>query len=321
MIRGAGEVETGSQAQLRLRGGEERVAVAEGDRPGHAGQREVEEVGDRRDRRPDEPPVRSTTCGAAAAGSPPVIARMAVPEASASRQPRPAAGTEPAVRLDHEVADVTGVALGAVHQPAVAHEPAADAGGHHHRDEVALADRGADPAPRRARGPSRRCPPTSAARCAASEAPRSGKARQTGMLRGHEPPPASIGPPHPTPHTTGGAGGRLDHPIDQPGQPGEEVLGTPCHPVGPLARVTTPPASSTMPTASFVPPMSTASAIHRFGSYGCGVARRSSAKGESRIGEAGPSSERQRAPEVERTREGLRMSRHAAYLTISFRLR
>ena len=94
---------------------------------------------------------------------------MAVPEASASRHRALPQAQSPAVRLDHEVADVTGVALGAVHQPAVAHEPVADAGGHHHRDEVALADRGADPALAEREG-FRRCPPTRQPVCPARRA-------------------------------------------------------------------------------------------------------------------------------------------------------
>src|SRR5690348_4922983 len=42
--------------------------------------------------------------------------------------------------------DVTGVAAGAVEQPAVAHDAAPDSGRHDHADEVAFAGGGADPA-------------------------------------------------------------------------------------------------------------------------------------------------------------------------------
>ena len=70
---------------------------------------------------------------------------MAVPDASASRQPRAPHAHRRAVGLDDHVADVAGVAVGAVEQAAVEHDAAADAGGHDHGDEVALAHRRAPP--------------------------------------------------------------------------------------------------------------------------------------------------------------------------------
>ena len=49
------------------------------------------------------------------------------------------------VGLDDHVADVAGVAVGAVEQAAVEHDAAADAGRHDHPDVVARARRRADP--------------------------------------------------------------------------------------------------------------------------------------------------------------------------------
>ena len=58
----------------------------------------------------------------------PVIASMARPDASASRQPAGAAAAAAAVGLDDDVADVAGVGRRAVEQLAVEHDAAADAG-------------------------------------------------------------------------------------------------------------------------------------------------------------------------------------------------
>ena len=98
--------------------------------------------------RPTDEPAR---CAPAPRAAPrpaarPVTAAMAVPDASASRQPRPPHGARPAVGLDDDVADVAGVAVGAVEQPAVEHDAAAHAGGHDHGDEVAHAPGRAAPA-------------------------------------------------------------------------------------------------------------------------------------------------------------------------------
>ena len=56
------------------------------------------------------------------------------------------ARAQAAVGLDDHVADVAGVAVGAVEQPAVEHDAAADAGRHDHGEEVRHARGGAAPA-------------------------------------------------------------------------------------------------------------------------------------------------------------------------------
>ena len=127
-----GEVDAGRAVELGLRGGEEAVAEAEGHRAGDHRQAQVEQVGHRRHRPADQRPGAARSSASASAAGRPVRAAMAVPDASASRQPCGAAGARPAVGLDDHVADVAGVAVGAVEQPAVEHDPAADAGRHDH---------------------------------------------------------------------------------------------------------------------------------------------------------------------------------------------
>ena len=95
--------------------------------------------------RPTSVPVRSTSSGGACSGARPVMARIAVPDASASAQPC-AAAAAPASGFDDHVTDVARVAVGTVEQPAVEHDAAADAGRHDHRDVVALTGGGAEPA-------------------------------------------------------------------------------------------------------------------------------------------------------------------------------
>ena len=88
------------------------VAEAERDRAGDDGEAQVEQVPPPTPRaRPTSMPVRSTIVGRRprrpAAGDRP---RSPVPDASASRQPRPPQHARPAVGLDDDVADVAGVA-------------------------------------------------------------------------------------------------------------------------------------------------------------------------------------------------------------------
>ena len=129
----ARELDAAARVDLGLRGGEERRAEAERDRTGDDREIEVEQVGDARDRAPDE---RAGACrrssGGASAGGRPVMRAIAVPDASASRQPRAPHAALVAVGLDDDVADVPGVAAAAVEQPAVGDDAAADAGRHDH---------------------------------------------------------------------------------------------------------------------------------------------------------------------------------------------
>ena len=160
--------------------------------------------------------MRSITSGPASAGGRPVIAlRSPCPDASASRQPCAPQPHTRAVGLDDDVADVAGVAGGAVEQAAVEHDPAADAGRHDHGDEVALAARPRPPSPRRGPAPWRRCRRTPAARSGRPSRSRSGKSRHAGMLSGDTvSPPGAIGPPQPTPHTTDAASPARRRPTD-----------------------------------------------------------------------------------------------------------
>ena len=73
------------------------------------------------------------------------MAASAVPDASASRHPRPPHAARPPVGHDDHVADVARVAEPPLEQPAVEHDAAAHAGRHHHGDVVGAAGGGADP--------------------------------------------------------------------------------------------------------------------------------------------------------------------------------
>ena len=75
----------------------------------------------------------------------PVMAAMAVPDASASRQPRPPQRAGPTVGLDDDMTDVPGVAEPALEQSAVEHDAAADAGRDDHGDVVVAPGRRTDP--------------------------------------------------------------------------------------------------------------------------------------------------------------------------------
>ena len=96
--------------------------------------------------RPTRRPVRWRTARSASAAGRPVARAMAVPEASASRHPRAPHAADGAVGLDDDVADVAGVAVGAVEQPTVEDDPAPDAGRHHHGQVVPMPSGRAEPA-------------------------------------------------------------------------------------------------------------------------------------------------------------------------------
>ena len=137
----AGEVEAGRARRARP-GRRRRTAAPKpsATEPATTASRRSSRLATDATARPTSRPVRSITSGPASAGGRPVMAAIDVPDASASRQPAPRTHT-PAVRLDDDVADVTGVALGAVEQPAVEHDAAADPGRHDHGDEVVDAGR------------------------------------------------------------------------------------------------------------------------------------------------------------------------------------
>ena len=107
----AGEVDPAAQVHLRLGRREERLAETQGHRSAHDGERQVEQVRHRREARPTSVPVRSTHSGGASRCRPPgQIAASAVPDASASRQPRLPHGHGAPVGDDDHVTDVAGVA-------------------------------------------------------------------------------------------------------------------------------------------------------------------------------------------------------------------
>ena len=129
-----------------------------------------------------------------------MIASIASPDASASRQPAGAAAAAPAVGLDDDVPDVAGVGRRAVEQLAVEHDAAADAGRHRQHAVVVVALGRALPA----LGEGQRLAVevavhAGAGRARASRA-RSGNSRQAGMLTGETVSQwRVIGPAEPTP--------------------------------------------------------------------------------------------------------------------------
>ena len=164
------------------------------------------------------------------------------------------------VGLDDDVADVAGVAGGAVEQPAVEHDPAADPGRHHHGEEVRARRRRRRPSPRRGRAPWRRCRRTVGSPVSAGQ-PRAGAgSRRTcgDVERRHR---LAAGRHRPAaPHAAGDLVA-APRPRRRPGEGGEPGLGVAVgRGVGDLGPVEQPRrAASTRPAASFVPPMSTAS--------------------------------------------------------------
>ena len=117
-----------------------------------------------------------------------------------------AAGTRPADRVDDDVTDVARVAERPVEQTAVEHDPAADAGRHHHREVVPTALRRPEPAFCRAQRLRVVVDAGRDSRTPRARRDRSGKPRHWGMLSGEtESPPCSMGPPQPDPHGVGDA--------------------------------------------------------------------------------------------------------------------
>ena len=211
--------------------------------------------------RPTSVPVRATTSGRASAAGRPVMAAMAVPDASASRQPRRAARAQAAVGLDDHVADVAGVAAGAVEQPAVEHDAAADAGGHDHGQEVATAPRAAPTQPSPSASALASLSTNTGSPVSSASRARSGKSRHAGMFSGdtalaarrHRPAAPDAA------HDRCDAGVGTATPLDQVDERGEQGLGVGARGVGTGPGRGSAPSRSTTPAASFVPPMSTAS--------------------------------------------------------------
>ena len=144
--RAARELEAAARVDLGLRGGEERLAEAERDRTRDDREVEVEQVRDRsRPRGRRACPCASTISGGASAGGRPVMRAIAVPDASASRQPR-----APHPHSCPSGSTMTwpmwpALPVGAVEQAAVEHDAAADAGRDDHAEVVVAAARRADP--------------------------------------------------------------------------------------------------------------------------------------------------------------------------------
>ena len=207
----------GPLVELGLRGVEEDVAVAEGDRAGDDREAQVEQVDDRRHGPADQPagPLRAPPSGASAAGAP-VRAAMAVPARLGLEAALRAAGARAPVGLDDDVADVAGVAVVAVEEPAVEDDAAADAGRHDHREVVALALARRRASPRRGRAPWRRCRRGRAGRARPTSRARSGKPAPAGDVeRRHRLAARVIGPPHPTPQATSSPRAHLGDRVEQ----------------------------------------------------------------------------------------------------------
>ena len=188
-------------------------------------------------------------------GGRPVIAAIAVPDASASRQPRAPQPHGAAVGLDDHVADVAGVAVGAVEQPAVEDDAAADAGRHDHREVVAHAGARRRSTLRRARAPWRRCRPRGRPVCACEPARAAGSRATPGCspaTRARRRRASVRRSRRRRRRSRQRAVGRqwLDHGAER----GEELVGVLVAAVSSRARATIVPASSTIAAASFVPP-------------------------------------------------------------------
>ena len=129
-----------------------------------------------------------------------MIASIARPDASASRQPAGAAPAAPAVGLDDDVADVAGVGRRPVEQLAVEDDPAADAGRHRQHAVVVVAPWPRPASPRRGPAPCRRGRRRRGAPVSSSSRARSGNSRHAGMLTGETVSQwRVIGPADPTP--------------------------------------------------------------------------------------------------------------------------
>ena len=266
----ARELDPGALAQLRLRGPEEVVAVAEGDGTSDHREVEVEQGHDRRDGSADQPTgagallrggLRGGRAGARGDGG---AARLGLEAAlRAARAPT-------SVGFDDDVADVARVAVVAVEEPAVEDDAAA-----HARWTRPWRGSSARPArrrasPRRARAPWRRCRSCTGSPSASASRARSGKPRQPGMLSGDTVSPPSghrarrsprrrrprhrCGPRRPP------RGARDEHPS------ASSAVGRGADRSGRAARRR----SVTMPAAIFVPPTSTASRLSTGGNLSTG---------------------------------------------------
>ena len=220
-----GEVEPGPQLDLLLGGIEERGPEAEGHRPATTAS------SSRADWPPRPPPGRPwSRCDGAPRrvrrpAARPVIASMASPDASASRQPRP-----PHTHGRPSGSTTTwpmcpALPCGAVEQPTVEHDAAADAGGHHHGQVVRTTPgRPSHPSPRASALASLSTAtgsPTSVGQPIAQGKPPPGR----DVERRHRLPAGRHRTPAATPQTTGGVHrGRPDLAITD-GQGGEDHLG------------------------------------------------------------------------------------------------
>ena len=206
--------------------------------------------------RPTRRPVRSRTASGASAGGLPgdrrdgETRRLGLEAAAAPARARATFG------LDDEVADVAGVAVGAVEQPAVEHDAAADAG-------AARPWRGSPSSPRAA--PHQPSPRASALASLSTTTGRPGQLRQPRSQR--EVPPAGDVQRRDEPAAGGHRAAAADADGDRSARtcrrawrstsaarPGQGSVRS----VGRSVLATTCPSSSTTPTASLVPPMSIA---------------------------------------------------------------
>ena len=252
--------------ELGLRGGEEAVAEAQRHRAGHDGQAQVEQVGDRchgpAHQRARAPAHASVGVGRPAGRS---TAAIAVPDASASRQPRRAARARPAVGLDDDVADVAGVARRPVEQPAVDHDPAAHARRHDHGEVVARAAGRARPTPRPGASALASLSTNTGSPVSPASRARSGKLAPGGDVqrRHRRRRPASSARRSPR-RTRPRRPGRDLGPTER-GEPLPQRLGVAAGGRGARCAASgRHPAAVTRPTASFVPPMSTARPTRRW---------------------------------------------------------
>ena len=172
-------------SSLGLRGREERFAEAERDRTA-----DDRELRGRAGSRPTRPrgrracPCARRPRAARRAGGRPVMRAIAVPDASASTQPR-----APHPHSCPSGSTMTwpmwpALPVGAVEQPAVEHDAAADAGRHDHADVVAHAARRAEPAFAERERLGVVVDEHRQARVRSASRARNGKSRHAGMLSG-----------------------------------------------------------------------------------------------------------------------------------------
>ena len=188
---------------------------------------------------------------------------IAVPDASASTQPRAPQPQTRAVGFDDDVADVAGVAVGAVEQAAVERRCRRRRPSTRPSRCSCARPRPRRSSPRRARAPWRRCRSTPGSPRVLGEpgaqrevAPRRDVERRDGFAAARHRTAASDA------DRAGGAGPRRRGRRSPPSACANSVVG-----VGRMRRrhdapiASTCPSASTMPTASFVPPMSMATTV------------------------------------------------------------